>query len=76
MGADGGLFNTYVTVITAGRELPTCGCGCADELAALRAEVERLTAGVAERPLMGQWRERLTTVPGHVLPRSVTRNIL
>lgn len=50
------MFNTYVTVTTADRERTPCECGCAGELAriraeldALRAAVERLTAGVAEQ---------------------------
>lgn len=45
-----------MTVTTTDGEPPTCGCGCAEELAhirvelaALRADVERLTAGIAER---------------------------
>src|SRR5690242_20356130 len=49
-------FNTYVTVTATDDEPPTCACGCVEELAhirveltALRAEVERLTAGIAER---------------------------
>jgi hypothetical protein len=53
---DGNLLQYDVTVTTTDGEPPTYACGCAEELAhirlelaALRAEVERLTAGIAVR---------------------------